>query len=134
MEAKCKRAKDDYEDLLKKFETTVRTLSNQNQQKELQREMDESLHRLREEYKSKLAEKENAVHGERRDMQDRIARLQVENKALRDKVLLLEARQSHQPRETRYEQPYEQYDKPLQMPLAENKQLIDRNRSRYGRQ
>jgi hypothetical protein len=55
MEGKCKRAKDDYEDLLKKFETTVRTLSQQNQQRELQREMEESLQRVREEYKNKLA-------------------------------------------------------------------------------
>lgn len=76
MQAKCKRFKDDYEDLLKKFETTVRTLSNQNQQKEMKREMDESMQRLREEYKNKLAEKQASVNGERREMQDRVARLQ----------------------------------------------------------
>ncbi len=76
MQAKCKGFKDDYEVLLKKFETTVRTLSNQNQQKEMKREMDESMQRLREEYKNKLAEKQASVNGERREMQDRVARLQ----------------------------------------------------------
>lgn len=128
MQAKCKRAKDDYEDLLKKFETTVRTLSQQNQQRELQREMEESLQRVREEYKNKLAEKENAVNGQRREAQEKIARLQAENRALRDKLLLFEMRQTHQA--SRYE-PYEQYEK---QPLGENKQAMDRNRSRYGRQ
>jgi hypothetical protein len=62
METKCKRSKDEFEDLLRKFETTVKTLSNQKPQKDMQREMEESYQRLREQYHHKIKEKEDVVN------------------------------------------------------------------------
>lgn len=53
----------------------------------------------------KLAEKESAVNSERKETHEKMARLQQENRSLRDKIVVLEMRQTQQ---SRYE-PSEQY-------------------------
>ena len=93
-EEKVKRVKTDHEDLLKKFEATVGNLARQNKGQEIKAQFDDNLKRIKQQYTDKMAEKEEAIEEERRQSKEQIYRLQTDNKQLRDKVILLEARQS----------------------------------------
>ena len=65
-ESKVQRGKEDYEDLLRKFETTVKTLSKNNKY-EYEREMEQRLEKMKEEYGRKYHEKDEMMCQQRKE-------------------------------------------------------------------
>lgn len=117
LEGKIKRLKDDNEDLLRKFQTTVKTLSKNNKS-EIEKEFQDRLDKMKQDYHRKIVEKEDSINQERREKDDKLIRLQTENKTLRDKLLIFEMRESgkkgkNEDYETELNRMQEQYERKI---------------------
>ena len=93
LEGKGRRQKEEHSDLLNKFETTVKILSK-NSKNDYEKEFQDRLEKVREDYNRKIMEKEETLHVQRREIDDKTLRVQTENKTLRDKLLIYEMRES----------------------------------------
>lgn len=86
----------DYDDVIKKMIVTVELLNRERSNViNVNNSYEECKKKLKDDYENQLLQKEEKVNKEMKDYNDKVCRLQMDNKQLRDKIMLYELKVSN---------------------------------------